>query len=155
MVEKMLGLVGTTLSNDKFSMLHTVFSFITFIKSRIWLTRVIFSLNFDMSLCFGTSHLNWKMRFPRPYSQIIQVRLKNKYRFQIQSSFKQKFSFYVLNKTKERYLTFFYFFFLFALLPGKPAFKNINKTGTLSCQGIQICMILAWESWWLHSQTLL
>lgn len=69
--------------------------------------RVIFSLNFDVSLCFGTSHLNCKMRFLRPYSQIIQVQLKNTYSFQIQSSFKQKFNFYVLNKRKERYLTCF------------------------------------------------
>lgn len=102
MVEKILRLVETTLSNDKFNILHTVFSFITFMKSRIWLMKVVFSLNFDMSLCFRTSHLNCKIRFPRPDSQIIQVWMKNICTFQTQSCFKYKFRFFALNKTKER-----------------------------------------------------
>lgn len=125
MMEKMLRLVETTLSNDKFNILHTVFSFITFMKSRIWLMKVVFSLNFDMSLCFRTSYLNCKIRFPRPDSQIIQVWMKNIYTFQTQSGFKYKFRVFVLNKTKERDLILF---FLFVLLPGKLVFKNA-KTG--------------------------
>lgn len=108
MMEKMLRLVETTLSNDKFNILHTVFSFITFMKSRIWLMKVVFSLNFDTSLCFRTSYLNCKIRFPRPDSQIIQVWMKNIYTFQTQSSFKNKFRGFVLNKRKERDLIWFF-----------------------------------------------
>lgn len=104
----MLRLVETTLSNDKFNILHTVFSFITFMKSRIWLMKVVFSLNFDTSLCFRTSYLNCKIRFPRPDSQIIQVWMKNIYTFRTQSSFKYKFRGFVLNKRKERDLILFF-----------------------------------------------